>query len=82
MTRPRNAGKLESRVLIFQMEKCWRFLKPKEMHEARVIHDAEEDDPGVVRRVLDEALKAGEAPTRAKITKAAKAKNTRRGWSG
>lgn len=42
----------------------------KVVHEARAIRDAEDANPGVVRRVLDEALDAGEEPTRAKIKRA------------
>lgn len=52
-------------------------LPRKQMHEARAIRDAEADDPGIVKRVLDEAIAAGEEPTRAKVTKAVKAKRTR-----
>lgn len=46
----------------------------KEIHEARIVRDAEAIDPGVVRRALDEALAAGEEPTRAKINRAVKPK--------
>jgi hypothetical protein len=42
-------------------------LSRKEVHESRIIRDAEEADPGVVRRALDEALADGEEPTRAKV---------------
>lgn len=53
-------------------------ISRKDIHEARVIRDAEEADPGIVRRSLDEALAAGEEPTRAKIIKSvAKPKRTR-----
>ena len=52
-------------------------LTHKEIHEARQIRDAEESDPGVVRRALDEALDAGEEPTRAKVKRAVKSKRTR-----
>src|ERR1700684_1379581 len=40
-------------------------LSRKEIHEARIIRDAEKENPGVVREALDEALKAGEEPTKA-----------------
>lgn len=50
---------------------------PKELHEARTIRDAEQNDPGIVRRTLDEALDAGEEPTRAKVKRAVKAKAKR-----
>jgi hypothetical protein len=52
-------------------------LTHKDIHEARIIRDAEQDEPGIVRRALDEALDAGEEPTRAKVNKAVKAKRTR-----
>lgn len=35
--------------------------------ESRKIRDAEIADPGIVRRVLDEELKAGRAPTRERL---------------
>lgn len=53
-------------------------LSRKAIHEARIIRDAEDADPGIVRRTLDEALDAGEEPTRAKVTRAALAKSKRR----
>ena len=52
-------------------------LSSKQVHEAREIRDAEEADPGIVRRVLDEAVAAGEEPTRAKVKAAVKAKSKR-----
>lgn len=45
-------------------------LTSKAIHEARVIRDAERAEPGVVRRVVEEALAAGEEPTRAKLKRA------------
>lgn len=45
-------------------------LSRKEIHEAREIRDAEQADPGVVRRVLDERLEAGQEPTKAAVRKA------------
>lgn len=45
-------------------------LSRKDIHEARLIRDAEAADPGVVRRVLDEQLAAGEEPDRAAIREA------------
>lgn len=42
----------------------------KAIHEARTIRDAEAIQPGVVRKTLDEALAAGEEPTKAKVKKA------------
>ena len=40
-------------------------LTAKEIYEARQIRDAEEADPGIVRRTLDALLEAGEEPTKA-----------------
>ena len=40
-------------------------VPPKELHEARIIRDAEVADPGIVRRALDEKLALGEEPTKA-----------------
>lgn len=42
-------------------------LTHKDIHEAREIRDAEEADPGIVRRTLDERLEAGEEPTKAAV---------------
>lgn len=42
-------------------------LTHKDIHEARIIRDAEKADPGVVRRALDEKLAAGEEPTKAAL---------------
>lgn len=42
-------------------------LSHKDIHEARQIRDAEEAHPGVVRRTLDDRLKAGEEPTKAAV---------------
>lgn len=53
-------------------------ITSKDIHEAREVRDAEEADPGIVRRTLDEALDAGEEPTRAKVKRAVKAKSKRK----
>ncbi|SEF11948.1 Protein of unknown function [Rhizobiales bacterium GAS191] len=45
-------------------------LTPQDIHEARIIRDAEIADPGIVRRVLDEKLERGEEPTRAAVMSA------------
>lgn len=45
-------------------------LTHKDIHEARMIRDAEVADPGVVRRAIDEAVESGEEPTRAKVRRA------------
>lgn len=47
-------------------------ISRKEIHEARAIRDAEEADPGIVKRTLDEAVESGEEPTRAKLSRAVK----------
>ena len=39
----------------------------KEVHDARLIRDAEAVDPGIVRRALDDKLEHGEEPTRAAL---------------
>ena len=44
-------------------------LRSDEIHEARVIRDAENADPGIVRRTLDEKLSRGEEPTRTALRK-------------
>jgi hypothetical protein len=49
-------------------------ISRKDIHEARVIRDAEEADPGIVRRTLDEKLSRGEEPTRSAVRRAAEAK--------
>lgn len=53
-------------------------LTAKQIHEARIIRDAEVEDPGIVRRVLDDALDAAEEPTRAKVKRAVQAKSKRK----
>lgn len=42
-------------------------LTHKDIHEARQIRDAEADDPGIIRRTIDEKLEAGEEPTKAAL---------------
>jgi len=44
-------------------------LTHKEIHDARLIRDAEKVEPGIVRRTLDEKLARGEEPTRAALRK-------------
>lgn len=46
-------------------------LSRKQIHDARLIRDAEQADPGLVRRTLDERLAQGEEPTRAALRRAA-----------
>jgi hypothetical protein len=45
-------------------------LRKDQLHEARVIRDAEKADPGIVRRVLDEKLERREEPTKAALRQA------------
>ena len=45
-------------------------LTHKEIHEARQIRDAEEAEPGIIRQTLDDALDAGEEPTKAAVRRA------------
>lgn len=45
-------------------------LDRKEIHEARIIRDAEKVDPGIVRRTVDAAIAAGEEPSKAKVRRA------------
>lgn len=52
-------------------------MTTKVIHEARIIRDAEEQDPGIVHRTVEEALDAGEEPTRAKVRRAVRAKAKR-----
>ncbi|MEH2543276.1 MULTISPECIES: hypothetical protein [unclassified Bradyrhizobium] len=42
-------------------------IKPDQLHEARIIRDAEAADPGIVRRSIDERLAQGEEPTKAAL---------------
>lgn len=45
-------------------------LSRKDIHEARIIRDAEEADPGIVKRTIKAAVDAGEEPTRAAVRRA------------
>lgn len=49
-------------------------LRHDEIHDARLIRDAETADPGIVRRTLDERLERAEEPTRAAVRRAAEAR--------
>jgi hypothetical protein len=44
-------------------------LNRREIHEARLLRDAEAADPGIIRRTLDEKLERGEEPNRAALRK-------------
>lgn len=46
-------------------------LSRKEIHEARIIRDAEVVQPGIVRQTVNEALVKGEQPTKADVKRAA-----------
>ena len=46
-------------------------LRRDQIHDARLIRDAEAADPGLVRRTLDERLERGEEPTRSAVRRAA-----------
>lgn len=45
-------------------------IPPKELHEARIIRDAEKADPGIVRRTVDAAIAGGKEPTKAAVRRA------------
>lgn len=45
-------------------------ISRKDIHEARQIRDAEEAAPGIVKAAIEEAIEAGEEPTRAKVRRA------------
>ena len=49
-------------------------LTRKEVHEARLLRDAEAAEPGLIRRTLDEAIAAGREPNRAALRRAAENK--------
>ncbi|MDP3936709.1 MAG: hypothetical protein Q8R92_01080 [Deltaproteobacteria bacterium] len=45
-------------------------IPPKQLHEARMIRDAEKASPGIVANTIKEAIDAGQEPTRAKVRRA------------
>lgn len=53
-------------------------LSSKDVHEGRIIRDAESESPGIVRQALDAMLKSGEEPTKAKVRRAVVAKSKRK----
>lgn len=53
-------------------------LTPKQIHEAREIRDAEQAEPGIVRRALDATIARGEEPTRASVKRVVKDKSKRK----
>lgn len=46
-------------------------LSRKDIHEARILRDAEIAEPGIVAATIEAAVAAGEEPTRAKVRRAA-----------
>ena len=46
-------------------------LRRDQIHDARLLRDAEAADPGIVRRTLSEKLERGEEPTRSAVRRAA-----------
>lgn len=71
-------GKLRSQAELTKPTAADVGLTRKEIHEARIIRDAEEADPGIVKRTIEEAVEAGEEPTRALVKRATLAKSKRR----
>lgn len=53
-------------------------VSPNEIFEARIIQEAEQADPGIIRRSLDDAIAKGEEPTRSILMRAAETKSTRK----
>ena len=49
-------------------------LRRDQIHDARLIRDAETAEPGLVRRTLDDRLERGEEPTRSALRRAAEAR--------
>ena len=45
-------------------------LTSLQIHEARIIRDAEIADPGIVRRTLDSAIASGDEPSKARVRRA------------
>jgi hypothetical protein len=45
-------------------------LTSKQVHEARIVRDAEKENPGIVRKTVDERLSADQEPTRADVKRA------------
>ncbi|UUP19475.1 hypothetical protein NTH_03978 [Nitratireductor thuwali] len=48
-------------------------LTHKDVHEARLIRDAEIADPGITRRTLDECIEAKQEPTKVRASQARQA---------
>lgn len=45
-------------------------LTHKDIHEARIIRDAETEEPGIVQHTIDDAIDAGEEPSKALVNRA------------
>jgi len=45
-------------------------MSRKDIHEARIIRDAEKENPGIIRQALDKMLESGEEPTKAEVRRA------------
>lgn len=45
-------------------------LSRKDIHEARIIRDAEKADPGIVKRTVEAAIASGQEPTKARVRRA------------
>jgi hypothetical protein len=56
-------------------------LTKKQVHEARMIRNAEQAEPGIVRRTVDEAVATGEEPTKAKVRRAVMKASAKKGRS-
>lgn len=46
-------------------------LRRDEIHDARILRDAEISDPGVISRALDEQVQAGESPSKSQVKRIA-----------
>jgi hypothetical protein len=47
-------------------------LDRKQIHEARIVRDAEKKKPGVIKQTLEQRLRAGKEPTRADVRRVAR----------
>lgn len=49
--------------------KATEVVSPKEIHEARIVRDAEVTNPGIIKATLDALVEAGEEPTKAALNR-------------
>jgi hypothetical protein len=63
----RHGGDRMSKVPVQNLALSDIGLNKKQIHEARLIRDAEKAEPGIIKRTLAEKLKAGEEPTKASL---------------